>query len=189
MSQCKSAYGIVDDLWGKYGEVAKKAGCTVAGAVTENPQIIPECIKAADKVENTVGEMIKTWNSLAGKSTWATLGARMLAPGVKYKGTLVSTSGRMFVSPSPCHFDRGRVEISETDGKAKTSIDICLMDPNGKNSNVGSYTLNENKAEKKDSDQTINKSFSGAMGKFVVVHLDAKSVANKFKYSIKLKEA
>lgn len=189
MSQCKSAYYIVDDLWGKYGEVAKKAGCTVAGAVAENPQIIPECIKAADKVEDTVGEMIKTWNSLAGKSSWATIGARMLAPGVKYKGTLVSTSGRMFVSPSPCHFNRGKVEISETDGKAKTSIDICLMDPNGKTSSVGSYTLNENKAEKKNSNQTINKTFSGAMGKFVVVHLDAKSVANKFKYSIKLKEA
>ena len=33
MSQCKSAYSIVNDLWGKYGEVAKKAGCTVAGGI------------------------------------------------------------------------------------------------------------------------------------------------------------
>ena len=179
----------MDDLWKEYGEVAKKSGCAVVGAALKNPAIVPDCIKAADKVEEVVGQMTRIWNSIAGRSSWATIGARMLEPGVNYDGALVGTSGRMFVSPSPCHFDRGRVKISQKGGKAKTDINICLMDPNGKTTSVGNYTLNENKAEKKDSLQTINKTFSNAKGKFVVVHLDAKSVTNKFKYSIKLSEA
>ena len=189
MSTCKSAYSVVDDLYKEYGEVAKKAGCAVAGAALKNPAIVPDCLKAADKVEEVVGQMTKIWNSLAGQSSWATIGARRLEPGVKYDGKLVGTSGRMFVSPTPCHFDRGSVKISEKGGKAKTAINICLMDPNGKTTSVGSYTLNENNTEKKDSDQTINKKFSKAKGKFVVVHLDAKSVTNTFEYSIKLSEA
>ena len=189
MSTCKSAYNVVDDLYKEYGEVAKKAGCAVVGAATKNPAIVPDCIKAADKVEEVVGQMTKIWNSLAGQSSWATIGARRLDPGVKYDGTLIGTAGRMFVSPTPCHFNKGRVKISEKGGKAKTSVNICLMDPNGKTTSVGEYTLNENKAEKKDSDQSINKTFSNAKGNFVVVHLDAKSVTNKFKYSIKLSEA
>ena len=80
-------------------------------------------------------------------------------------------------------------QIWEKGGKAKTAINICLMDPNGKTTSVGSYTLNENKAEKNDSDQTINKTFSNAKGKFFVANLDAKSVTRTFEYSIKLSEA
>lgn len=190
MSNCQSTYQVVSALWKKYGEMAKKLGCTVVGAVTESPQSVPECIRAADKVEEIVDDMISGWNSLVGTSSFATLGPRMLDPGTEYAGTLIGPTERTFVTQTPCHFERGRVRLSERDGKAKTAIEIWLTDPDGHCTEVGNYLLNEDNTEKKDEiHQTIDKTFSGAIGKFVIVHLKGYSVLDKFKYTVRLTEA
>lgn len=189
MSNCQSTYQVIGELWEKYGEVAKKLGCAVAGAITTNPELIPECIRAADKIEDVCEDMISAWNSLVGTASFATLGPRMLNPGTEYAGTIIGPTERTFITHIPCHFDRGRVRLSEKDGKAKTEINIWLTDPNGHCTEVGNYLLNEDNTEQKDVFQTIDRTFSGAMGKFVIVHLDGKSVTNKFKYTVRLTEA
>lgn len=189
MSNCQSTYEVVGALWKKYGEVAKKFGCAVAGTVTTNPELIPECIRAADKVEEVCDDMISGWNSLVGTSSFATLGPRMLDPGTEYAGTLIGPTERKYVSQIPLHAERGRVRLSERDGKAKTAVEIYLMDSDGHCTTVGNYLLNEDNTEKKDVYQTIDKTFSGAMGKYVIVHLKGYSVLDKFKYTLKLTEA
>ena len=95
----------------------------------------------------------------------------------------------MFISQSPLHFDSGKFILTELAGKGKTEITLCLMDKSGNNKQIGSWTLNENKAEKKDVGQRINKAFSKAKGKFVIVKISGKSVSNRFQYRLRIKKA
>lgn len=185
MTVSKSVYSLIGDLYEGYGEAAKKAGCGIVGAATKNPAVIPECLKAADKVEDVIEDAIDIWNQVIGKESSATLGTRILRPNTVYKGNLVLE--RQFLTPAPFHKNNGIVRIEEIKGKAKATIEIYLIDPTSKQDTlIGKYILNEDKKEKKDIGQLIRKEFSDAMGKFILVHLKSPIGTNRFKYSIEL---
>lgn len=186
---CESAYTIVSSLWKKYGDEAILVGCAAASAATANPELIVECVQKANKAEAVIKKIGEFWQSMAGDSSWATLGPRMLRLNETEKGKLTGTMGRRYITPDPLHFDSVKVFIREADGKAKTSVKICLMNPDGKSKELKAYLFNEDKKEKKQlAHQDIEYKVSNAKGKYLIVHFDAKSVADKFEYAIRLEK-
>lgn len=185
MSVNKSVYSLIGDLYDGYGEVAKGAGCAIVGAALTNPEIVPQCLQAANKVEDVIEDALDIWNKVIGKESSATLGTRILRPGITYKGNLFAQ--RQFLTPTPYHGDTATVRIEEEKGKKKTTVKMYLIDPTDMTDKlVGQYLLNEDKDEKKDIHQVIYKRIPNAEGKFVFITLEGPLGTNRFKYTLKL---
>jgi hypothetical protein len=185
---CQSAFSVISSLWKNYGDIAKKLGCTAAGVATENPQVIIECLEKIGKVEESYKQMKGFWDKMSGDDSWATLGPRELPLKDPQEGKLVGTSGRTFIS-NPFRYDKARIVVRERDGKAKTEINICVMDGKGHTKELKTALWNEDKDEKKNLEhQKIDFVASGVKGKCVIVHLDGKSVANTFAYTVRLEK-
>ena len=165
--------------------MAKGAGCAIVGAALTNPEIVPKCLQAANKAEEVIEDALDIWNKVIGKESSATLGARILRPGVTYKGNLFVE--RQFLTPTPYLEDTATVRIEEEKGKKKTTVKMYLIDPTDMTDKlVGQYLLNEDKDEKKDIHQVIRKRIPDAMGKFILVQFKAPLGTNRFKYTIRL---
>ena len=180
MTSCQSAITFVSKLWKEYGDIATTLGC----AATSDEDIM-NCLEKTDNVEETAKKAMASFKRLAAKNNSSlTIGPRLLKPNTWEKGTIWGTTGRLFITAVPMDLDEVSLIIKELDGKGKVGIAICLVDQEGKDEKVIDYTLNENKSEKRNDSQEIRLTLRDVKGKFVICHIDGKSVANKFKYKI-----
>jgi hypothetical protein len=180
---CTSAAQVVADVWEKAGEVAMAIGCgvaTVAGGVD-----FSTCYASANFLSELTSTLIGWWNSVVDNS-WATIGPRLLELNTDLDGKLVSTSGRMFVS-LPIATDKITVTIDERDGKAKTSVVVCKHDKKGNATQVATKWFNDTNDKQKKTDEHREVVVTGAKDHIISVHLDAKSVANTFSYTVRAK--
>ncbi|HKR04709.1 MAG TPA: hypothetical protein VJY62_08725 [Bacteroidia bacterium] len=186
MKTCESTSSIVLDLWKEYGKLATQAGCAAAGIATANPATVVACVATVKKTEEIAKKLITFWNKMAGNS-WAKLGHRSLSLGTSETGTILGPGDRTFVTPSPLTSDTVQLILDETDGKGETDVDICLVSSKGKCTKVKSYSFNDTAAGKRGHGK-VEPKIENALGKYLVVTLNGKSVTNKFEYKITLKK-
>ncbi len=181
---CTSAAKIASDIFKSANLIGSQIGCTVVGATT------PVNYQTCQGILEFSRQMISFWNANVGNS-WAFPGPRSLDENVLFKGTLPCTGGRLFISPMPLSKDKATHVITETDGKATTEVNVCKAKEGSYGGSsqitaIQTWWFNETK-EAKDvlgGKRTIE--LSGVLNHIIIVKLDAKSVFDKFSYSIKL---
>jgi hypothetical protein len=178
---CESGTKVASDIWREHDDVLKGLGCAVVAIASEGMVPPNACLDAADKAAKVAEQMTKYWNQAAGNS-WAKIGPRRLDPGETHGGQLVSTGGRMFITAMPLDSDSAEISLKKLDGKAKTEVTVC-KEHRGKYTKLWTFEIDNGEKNKGD---VWKKTFDGVKGHNIVVHLDAKSVANKFKYQVKL---
>jgi hypothetical protein len=173
---CTSAAKVTADIWDVVGPYATTVGCASGD---------PTLCTAAQLAEFTA-KCITFWNNQVNNS-WATIGPRDMEFGKTYTGTLVGTSGRLFISPYPSTSDEVTVTIDETDGKAKTAVVVCKVNKNNEATQVAEKWFNDTdeRQDKKDEHREIV--VKGAKNHIIVVHFDAKSALNSFSYKLRAK--
>jgi hypothetical protein len=181
---CTSAAKIASDIFKNANSIGSQLSCTVVGTTT------PVNYQTCQGILEFSRQMISFWNANAGNS-WAILGPRSLDENIEFKGTLPSTGGRLFVSPMPLSKDKATLVITETDGKATTEVNICKAKEvnNGGTSQITALQtswFNETKDAKDFSGGKRTIELSGVLNHIIIVKLDAKSVFDKFSYTIKL---
>jgi hypothetical protein len=189
MSECKSAYSIIQKVYQGYGDYVKAIPGVVAGAITANPAAVFAAIKAAGKLEEVINHAHDYWNENIGKNGPGTIGPRVMELGNSYSGTVVWPGQRTFVASMPSPYETVRVRITEKEGTGKTDIKICLVDAEEHHREVAHKTLNETGTEKKDTSQVMNETIGDALGKVVVVLFTGQTPLNKFAYTLAFEKA
>lgn len=192
MTNCKSAIVLIKNLWEEYGEIASNVGCSAIGvgaaAASMNPlaavQTRTACLEAKDKIETVTRAMIEKFHSIVGRTSAMTIGPRLLPLGSWQRGQVLGTAGRMFVTAVPMTEDSVRLRLRERSGRGKVGIAVCAIDQDGDEDQLADITWNENRRERRDDSQRTTRTFRGVEGKWIVVHIDGKSVAKRFRYSL-----
>ena len=179
---CESGTKVAEDIWREHDTELKALGCA-AVAIASSGSVPPNaCLDAADKADKVAKDMIAFWNKAAGNS-WAKIGPRRLDSGETHEGKLVSTGGRMFITPMPLGSKSAEVRIKKLDGKAKTEVTVC-KEHRGKYTKLWSFVIENGK----DKGEVWKKTFSGVKGHNIVVHLDSKAATNSLTYTVRLNE-
>ncbi|HWB74673.1 MAG TPA: hypothetical protein VG755_06950 [Nannocystaceae bacterium] len=180
---CESGTKIAADIWDEHDVVLKKLGCAIVSVASEGAVPPNACLDAADKVAKVVDDMIKFWNGAA-KNSWAKIGPRRLALGETLKGKLVSTGGRLFITDRPLEEDSVELRLEKLDGKAKTEVTVC-SEFRGKQTKKWSFMI-ENGND--NTGKVWKKTLTGMRGHILMVHLDARSVANTMQYELRAEQ-
>jgi hypothetical protein len=194
MASCDSAISAIVNLWGEYGEIAKRLGCTAAGVAvgvaTSNPQAalmtIQQCLERADKIEDAIRTAESAFSEVIGRTSGLTIGPRLLRLDTWESGTIVGTTERLFLTAAPMSRNSATFLLHEQGGKGKVSVTVCAFTADRDHRKLVDFVVNESEAEKDDKDQKFSIRLSGVEGRWISVHLDGKSVANTFKYKLKL---
>ena len=194
MASCESAISLITNLWKEYGDIASKLGCSAAGigvgVATENPQValetVQKCLATIDKVEDAIRKAEKMYSSVVGKTSGLTIGPRLLRLDKWESGTIVSTGERLFVTAAPMTRDQATLILKEQGGKGKVSVTVCAFTANERKQKLADFLVNESSAEKRDESQDFSIRLKDIENKWISVHLDGKTVANTFKYKLKL---
>ena len=93
---------------------------------------------------------------------------------------------RMFITAEPMDTDEMRVRLIERGGKGRVGIAICALAENGDEDELADFEWNENRSERRDDSQSLSRRFHGVRGRWIVVKLDGKSVAKRFRYKLRL---
>jgi hypothetical protein len=174
---CKSAPSVVSDLNKEVMRVLKTRGC--------NPGNFPSCLTNPGTYAHLTSQMVKFWNRKA--NSWSRIGPRRLNFDNWEQGRIVSTGGRMYISPVPSNKNTLQVNINELDGKGKTSYVICKVDRNGRYTKLKTGWFNEINSQKSNKRETRSHTISGVKGYLVTIHFDGKSVGNSFQYKVRVK--
>lgn len=177
---CGSIASVSRDIWKNYDQVILAAGCAVVTVATEGAVPPNVCLDNAKKAAKVGEDMIAFWNKAAKTNAWATIGPRRLDLGEHLKGRLVSTGGRVFITPAALTEDSVEVEIKKLDGKAKTEVTVC-KDNHGEMTKLWTFEIDNGKD---NTGKVFSKTLSGVRGHNLVVHLDAKSVTNTMQYEL-----
>lgn len=183
-TSCGSAATVAANIWGNWGEMLKTGGCSVAGLATMNPELVKPCMDGADKWDKVIQKSIKNWNEES-KGSSATIGKRQLVLDDWEEGSIIGTTGRVFVTTTPVP-SGSKVVINERGGKGKAGIAICKVSKDGKQNKLKEYTFNDSKSDKSNEKEKFTYSYKGPGDAVLVIHLDGKSVTNKFEYKVKV---
>ena len=175
---CKSATSVVSDIFNNYGKILATLGCSLTNQTS--------CLGDAKKYAQMTSDMVAYWNKRSKTSSWATIGPRRLDFAKDHVGKIVSTGGRMFISPIPSNKSTLNVSISELDGKGKTSVVICKVDKNGNYFPLATKWFNDTSDRKSLKNEKRNFTINNVKGFLISVHFDGKSVGNTFQYKLKV---
>ncbi len=176
---CKSAPSVVSDLNRKIANVVKAQGCALTNLNTFN-----QCMDNPTLYGQLKSQMNSYFNSRS--SSWSSIGPRRLDFGRYHEGRIVSTGGRMYVSPVPSNKNSLTVDIMELDGKGKVSYVICKVDRKGRYTKLKTGWINEINSQKSNKRETRRHTISGVKGYIISIHFDGKSVGNTFQYKIRV---
>ena len=175
---CKSATVVVKDIYKNYGKLLAKLGCSLTNQSS--------CLSSIQKYSQMTKDQIKYWNSRSKTTQWATIGPRMMEFNTNYKGKIVSTGGRMFISPIVSNKSTLNVSIEELDGKGKVSVVICKVDKNGTYWPLATKWFNDTSDRKSKKNEKRNFTIKNVKGHLISVHFDGKSATNTFQYKLKV---
>jgi hypothetical protein len=181
MGTCGSFYSVASSIWDEWGPVVQQAAALTVSTATGEMVPYPVIMASAKLQREIKKKMISFWNKQA-NNTWATIGPRRLDLNTKHEGKLIGTSGRLFITLHPLIEDKITVHVTKRDGKAKTSVTVCKIGKNKKGVKVWDFKF----ASGKDNiGKQLKKTLTGVQGYLLSIHLDAKSVANTFSYSLR----
>lgn len=177
---CRSWYAIAVDITAEAQRIAKELGC----AAVQPPAMWKACIKHIDKIGKWNAyniQLKKRWNRLVKKTSWAAIGPRELTFGKTHKGRLFGTTGRTFITPVPIFDESINIKLNKKAGKSRTSVTVCSYMPGGDRIKEWHF---ESPSGNKNKGQSWEKNISNIDGKLLSIHLDGKSTADTFQYSI-----
>lgn len=183
---CQSAPSVISDLNKEISKKLIKLGCAISatyqGSDTQNYN---NCISDVTKYQKLTEQMVTYWNGR--KNSWSTIGPRRLNFGQYEHGRLVSTGGRMYISCVPSNKNTMTVDISELDGKGKTSFVVCKVDRRGNYTQLRNGWFNDSSDRKKKTNEKRSFTISGVQGHLISIHFDGKSVGNTFQYKVRVR--
>ncbi len=180
---CRSWYAIAVDITAEAQRIAKELGC----AAVQPPAVWKACIKHIDKIGKWNAynfQLKKRWNRLVKKTSWAAIGPRDLTFGKTHKGRLFGTTGRMFITPAPINKESVNILLKKKAGKSRTSVTVCSYMPGGDRIKEWQF---ESPRGNRNKGQVWTRDLSDMEGKLLSIHLDGKSTADTFQYSVFLK--
>jgi hypothetical protein len=177
---CGSFTSVSRDIWKNYDQVILAAGCAVVTVASEGAVPPNVCLDNAKKAAKVAEDAIEFWNKSAKSAAWAKIGPRRLDLGERHQGRLVSTGGRVFITPAALTEDSVEVEIKKLDGKAKTEVTVC-KDNHGEMTKLWTFEIDNGKD---NTGKKFSKTLRGVRGHNLVVHFDAKSVSNTMQYQL-----
>ena len=177
---CNSAATVVASDIGK-----QMATYLVAAGVTVVSGNWAAAYTSAKQWEKIAEMSIEYFNKMAGGS-WAQIGPRPLVLGAVQKGRIIGTTGRIFITTTTLPSNSARIVVTERGGKGKVGVAICKANTDGRLTNLHEVTFNGSKKDKKDEDEKVEYVVSGVKDCVLQIHLDGKSAAKSFSYSIKI---
>jgi hypothetical protein len=127
-----------------------------------------------------IEQAIQFLNGIAGGGP-ATLGPRPLLVNKVLSGTVVPPGDRVFINAFPMPEDTLTVKIDKLEGKAKTDVNICKIDPETQVASSAAERMEFDKAKDTESRQV---SVSGMKGRIPMVFLDGQGLGTKFEYNL-----
>ncbi|HEX4953820.1 MAG TPA: membrane dipeptidase [Thermoanaerobaculia bacterium] len=175
---CSNTADVVEDVWDAYERYAREAGCM---APIKGPAKWQACAleRPLGRTLRLIDQMIGWWNSAAGNG-WATLGHRNL--GIEpEEGQLVGTTGRLFVGLAPTNSGRVTVELDRRSGNGRTQVEICAHRRHQRPESLMTEIVDPSRRDR------WTWAFEHLEDAIVTVHLDGRSVANRFGYRLQLR--
>ena len=127
--------------------------------------------------------MTSWWNAMVG-NTWAKIGPRYIDFGTSVKGNVITPTKRTWYSLMPSTENVRNVRIRHDDGKSRTMVRICLVDPtSGLPTEATGFDIPKGSTQEywpKDAAYQVK----NAAGKFVIVEIDPKTVGRSFAYTL-----
>jgi hypothetical protein len=187
---CTSAAKVAGDIYQKVGTEAVALGCSAIKIAfgkddTFDQKDLLECYKDASFYTGLIDSLTGWWNTKVANNEWSTLGPRRFTANTDHDGTLLGTSGRMFIT-FPMKEDNATILISERDGRAKTSVVICKHYPDGKWSQLSTRWFNESNDMQKKENEVERLELTGVKGSELSLSLDGKSFTNSFSYTVRV---
>jgi len=133
---------------------------------------------------NTIkNEMTSWWNAMVG-NTWARVGPRYVDFGTSVKGNVITPTKRTWYSLMPSTDDVRYVRIRHDDGRSRTIVRICTVDPTtGRPSQATAFDIPKGSSQQywpANAAYQVN----NAAGQFVIVEIDPKTVGRSFRYTL-----
>lgn len=177
---CSSAARALAGVWRQYGERAIKAGCAVTTAASGGAVDYAGCLGAAHN--QLTQETVRYINKMS-TGRWRSLGPRPLIFGEESSGTMVGAAGRMFITSGPSDGDEVTLTLLKRAGAARATVTICKVGQDLSAAQLGGDLVF---APGKDNvDEKVTMAFKGVKGHVLSVHIDSRSAANRFAYSLK----
>lgn len=181
---CQSAPSVISDLNKEIANKLIKLGCGISAVYSGgDAQTFNNCISDVTKYRKLTEQMVTFWNGR--RNSWSTIGPRRLNFGQYEHGRLVSTGGRMYISCVPSNKNTMTVDISELDGKGKTSFVVCKVDRRGNYTPLRTGWFNDSSDRKNKKDEKRSFTIKGVKGHIISIHFDGKSVGNTFQYKVR----
>lgn len=132
---------------------------------------------------NIKNEMTSWWNAMVG-NTWARMGPRYIDFGTSTGGNVITPTKRTWYSIMPSQKDVRYVRIRHDDGRSRTLVRICTVDPTtGRPLQATAFDIPRNSSQDywpADAAYQVQ----NAAGKFIIVEFDPKTVGRSFKYTL-----
>lgn len=177
-SSCAPGSPMVVDIFKKAVVLAKDLGCKFVDAAAWGQCV--DDIEKAGKMRQFSTQLTQLWGHLV-KNSGLTIGPRKLMFGTNHNGTIVGSTGRMFITPVPINGENINIRLTKKAGKSRTYVTVCSYLPDGIQNSEWQF---ESPGGNKNKGQVWTKSLANMQGKILSIHLDGKSVANTFQYSV-----
>lgn len=182
-----------NDQLKKLGDVVEKA-CKAnlpKGDVAKHRDNACKALKSskAREASRIASEFDKEWRKVAGNSSLK-IGPRKYNLGKGGKGTIQSTTQRMWISRQPASKNKVTFTLTELDGKMYVKAHVCVLKPGDRKPTYKkSITFNKDKKAKKKKGERKSVTVSGTKGNIVFFKISAqKANALKFKYKFTSRE-
>ena len=174
---CKSIAQIPHDIASQWIASTQQAGCVAAKAL--GPEF-PQCSDSA-KYATAASAMERFFDQKA-NSSWSAIGPRKLLFGTQLEGDLVGPGDRVFLTPAPLDKDSITIRVKKLDGRSKTHVVICKI-----NNQLAATKLTEFEFDNGDGNigQEFTRTVTGVRNQLVQVHLDARTVATRFRFALR----
>ena len=177
---CRASRGDARKLWEKYAELAVKYGCA-KGEASIGAQLA-EVRKRCDG-DPQIAALLAAGLARAHDRKAISLSNPRRLGFAAQKGELKSTLGRTWLAPEPYERDEVSVELEKLDGGSKASVEVCAHTADGRSRVLWDTTLDPGKSNQ---GRTFRRKLSGVKGALLSVTVDAKSVAKKLAYTLRL---
>lgn len=177
---CRASRGDARKLWEKYAELAVKYGCAKGEARLGGQ--LSEVRKRCDG-DPQIAALLAAGLARAHQKNGISLSNPRRLGFAAQTGELKSTLGRTWVAPEPYELDEVSVELEKLDGGSKASVEVCAHTADGRSRVLWDIALDPGKSNE---GRSFRRKLSGVKGAILSVTVDAKSVAKKLEYTLRL---
>lgn len=168
-AQCGSVASYASQIFERYLEEAREAGCLLTNPVWGARKFIACQVGRPANQLLLYDRMVGWWNAAEWNDGWATLGPRRLSKDWQ-TGTLLFTTGRLWLSTVPENTGAATIEVEKLDGTAPAEVTICATTEDGTTRRLGGHRFEGGKGTVGD---VLDGFMVGIENAVISVYLDA----------------